>query len=132
MNQRSFFPLANLLRGFSEVPVQNSGVVRIGFDVTEEGDGYRFVSDMPGFKKEDISIGIEGRDLMISAVRERSSESEEGKYVMSERFFGRSERAFRLPEDIDRAGVKASYKDGVLEIIVPKSAKKEIDKIRID
>jgi HSP20 family protein len=90
-------------------------------DIKDNGDSYLLESDLPGFKKDDIKIDIEGDTLTISA--ERRSEFEEqdkkGNFIRCERSYGSYKRSFDISE-INAEGISAEYVDGVLKLTMPK------------
>ena len=92
-------------------------------DIQDKGDHYELMADLPGFKKDDIKIDLDDNCLTISA--ERHSEYEEkdkkGNFVRCERSFGSYSRSFGV-EGIQTDSIKASYSDGVLKLVLPKSA----------
>lgn len=108
-------------------------VVNFRTDVSDSGDAYKLEAELPGFKKEDISIEIENGLLTISA--ERKSESEENKpdYIRRERSYGSFKRRFDL-SDIDADAIEASYADGVLTLNLPKKqpVKPEVRRLEIN
>lgn len=77
--------------------------------------------DLPGVKKEDIDLKIEGDVLVVSAVRHYKNEISEDSYYICESSFGKIERRFTLPENIDTQKVNASFNDGRLEIELQKT-----------
>lgn len=89
-------------------------------DVRETEKEYLFSVDAPGVKEEDINISVTGHQLAISGERRRESEDKSEKTYRSERFFGRFERSFALPEEVNTDQIEASFRDGVLEVHVPK------------
>jgi HSP20 family protein len=105
----------------------------IRMDVTESDRAYTVKAEIPGAKKEDIKIDIEGNRVSISAETKRESEEKQGESVVrSERYYGRQSRMFTLAHDIDDAEVAAKYQDGVLELTLPKKARKGGKKVTID
>jgi len=90
-------------------------------DLSETDEAFRIRLDVPGMKKEDITVNLQNNTLTVSG--ERSSErTEEGEeYVRVERAFGNFHRTFTLPDAVDQENVEASYEDGVLTINVPKT-----------
>lgn len=102
---------------------QNSGLAEFKTDIKEAGDSYRLEADLPGFKKEDISISLDGDLLTIGA--QRSTENEEadkdGSFVRRERTYGAFSRSFDV-SGIQHEGIKAEYTDGVLKLTLPKKA----------
>ena len=90
-------------------------------DIQDKGDSYLLEADLPGFKKEDIHIDLDGDTMTISA--ERHSEHEEkdnqDNYLRCERSYGSYQRSFDI-SGIDESGMKAEYADGVLKLTMPK------------
>jgi HSP20 family protein len=92
-------------------------------DVVESDKAYTVKAEMPGLKKEDIHVEIDGSQIAISAEVKRETEQKEGETVVhSERYYGRLYRAFALGQEVDEAGAEAKYADGVLELTLPKKA----------
>ena len=97
---------------------------------TREGEfAYHVDADLPGVKKEDISINIKGSTLTLSGERRHKEEIKEEDYQRVESSFGKFERSFTLPEGADTENITASSKDGVLEVVIPK-LKSESDKVK--
>ena len=98
-------------------------VTRARLDVVEKGDKYQIAVDLPGVKKEDIHVNIDGSVVSISAERKQEKEVKEGERILrTERYFGKVARSFDLGTDIDEAAAVAKYTDGVLELTLPKKA----------
>lgn len=96
---------------------------QIKVDVSEDDGAYTVKAEIPGVKKEDIDISIEGNSVAISAEVKREKEAKEGKRVVrSERYFGREYRGFTLDHEVDDAKAEAVYADGVLTLRLPKKA----------
>ena len=108
-----------LFRGFFK-PVRMEGArapVMIKMDVTETGDGYLVHAEMPGVKKENINVEIEGNQVTISAEVKRERERKDGdKMLRTERYYGNVYRSFTLPHELDEAKSVAKYDGGVLEL----------------
>ena len=81
--------------------------------------------DLPGVRKEDINVSIEGDYLTVTAERKMKEEVKEGDYYLMESAFGKYTRTFYLPEDIDRDSIDAHYEDGRLTITFEKVASKK-------
>ncbi len=97
--------------------------LQIKLDISENGDTYQVSAEMPGVKKEDIKVSVEGNLVRISAEAKKESEEKKGDQVLrSERYYGRLERAFTLDGDVDDTKVDAKYADGVLKLKLPKKA----------
>ena len=101
-------------------PVRMEGArapVTIKMDVTETKDGYMVHAEMPGVKKENINVEIEGNEVTITAEVKREWERKEGdKMLRSERYYGNVYRSFTLPHELDEAKSVAKYDGGVLEL----------------
>jgi HSP20 family protein len=89
-------------------------------DVSENEKEYVFNIDAPGVKEKDINISVTGRQLSVTGERRRETEEKSERSYRSERVFGRFERSFMLPEEVNVDQIDASFRDGVLEIRVPK------------
>lgn len=88
-------------------------------DIYEKDGDYHIEVDIPGFKKEDISVTCDNGYLTISAVKNSEDEDKSKKYIRRERHYGKYQRSFYLG-DIDSNKIKASFKHGILNIVVPK------------
>ena len=98
-------------------------VAAIRVDVKETNDAYTVHAELPGVKKEDIAIEIDGDTVTIAAEVKREAETKDGeKLLRSERFYGKTERRFALPAEVDEARAEAKFTDGVLELVLPKKA----------
>ena len=91
-------------------------------DVSETDQGYTVKADIPGVKKEDIKVNIEGNQVSISAQTQRESEQKSENMLCTERSWGQYYRSFSLPQAVDDTAAKAEYRDGVLELTLPKKA----------
>jgi HSP20 family protein len=117
----------DLLKGFFVRPMafegQPAAAGRIKIDVSEKNGAYVVEAEIPGVKKEDIRVNIDGDQVSISAEARGEKEIKEDEQVLRrERYYGKVERAFRLGTEIDQAGAVAKYADGVLELTLPKKA----------
>ena len=119
--------LDDLFRGFFVKPVAFEGeraqAMQLKMDVKENGNAYVVHAEIPGVKKEDIHVSVEGNQVSISAEVKRQSEEKEGERVLrSERYHGKVQRMFTLGADVDSSAAQAKYNDGVLELTLPKKA----------
>jgi HSP20 family protein len=115
----------DLFKGFLVRPLafENSAPVQIRIDVSEDDSAYTVHADVPGVKKDDINVTIEGNQVAISAeVRRNRDDKQADKVVHSERFVGKVYRAFSLAQDVDETQAHAKYTDGVLELRLPKKS----------
>jgi len=93
---------------------------------TREGDDAYYIEvDLPGVKKEDINIDVDENTLTISGERKVKQEHKEDNFYKVESVYGKFERSFSLPEDVDTDKIEAEFKNGVLEIKIPKVQKVE-------
>lgn len=90
-------------------------------DIHETDAGYQISVELPGIKKEDVVLEVKDRVVSIRGERHSEKEISEKNVHRIERKYGSFQRAFKLPTNIDASGVKAAYKDGVLEVTLPKS-----------
>jgi HSP20 family protein len=102
------------------------GVSSLGFgtfrtDIMDKGDKYLLQAELPGVKKEDIQIDIDGNDLIVSVSREERKEEKQENFLRRERISGSYCRRFDV-SNVDVDNIAASYKDGVLELSLPKKA----------
>ena len=112
-----------LRRFFPTTQVESDAAqLRMRIDVREEAGSYKVKADIPGVKKEDISVRVDGNMVQIEAEARGGKESrDEGQKVLrSERYYGTISRTFSLGEDIDADKVQAKYVDGVLDLDLPK------------
>ena len=120
-------PLDDLFRGFFVRPVDFNGTTQqpptIKMDVKEQGDNHLVHAELPGVKKEDIHVVVDGNQVSISAEIKQEKEIKEGERVLrSERYFGKVARSFQLGQEIDDAKAAAKFNEGVLELTLPKRA----------
>jgi HSP20 family protein len=111
--------LPRLRRWLTELPAEPT----IKLDVTEDDKAFHVKADMPGVKKEDIDIKIDGNQVSLSAELQRETEEKKGEAVLhTERFYGKQFRSFTLASEIDDKKAEAKFTDGVLELTLPKCA----------
>ena len=97
-------------------------------DIRDVGNGYELEADLPGFKKEDIKLSLNGETLTIKAERHSDFEDQDKKsgYLRCERSYGSYSRSFDVT-GVDVSQITASYTDGVLRVHLPKQAPKQPD-----
>jgi HSP20 family protein len=130
-----FGELDDLFRGFFVRPMAVEGKphLQIKMDVSESDNAYTVKAEIPGVKKDDINITIEGNQVAISAEVKQEREAKEGeKLLRQERYYGKVYRAFTLGQDVDEAGATAKYSDGVLELALPKKTLASAKKLRVE
>ena len=89
----------------------------------KEDSSFHVEVDLPGVKKEDVDIKVEDDVLVVSAVRHYKNEVNRDDYYICESSYGKLERRFALPENIDSESIQATYEDGRLEIDLQKTKK---------
>lgn len=104
-----------------EEPFQNGSMGLMNTDVSDTGESYLVESDLPGFRKEDIHLNLNGDTLSIEAERHLAHEDREKKagYLVTERCSGKYVRSFDV-SNVDTARISAKFEDGVLTLTLPK------------
>jgi HSP20 family protein len=108
------------LFGSSLVDTQDSTLYFPKVDVHEDDNNFYIDADLPGLDKKDISINIENNVLHIKGKRENRKEEKKKGYYRFERHSGEFKRQFQLGNQLDSSKIDASFKDGVLNIVIPK------------
>ncbi|MGN2251917.1 Hsp20/alpha crystallin family protein [Frateuria sp. GZRe12] len=104
----------------------------IRVDVSENDEAYDIQADVPGVRKEDIDITIDGNQVSITAEAKRESEKKNGhREVCTERYYGQVFRSFSLPTDVDDAKAQARYENGVLSLHLPKKGNGQQRRIKV-
>jgi HSP20 family protein len=126
--------LDELMRGFFVRPQNHEPAVpaQLRVDVTENDTGYVVRAEIPGVKREDINVAIDGNQVEISAEVKSEKEVKDGaKLLRSERYCGKLYRAFALGQDLDEGATQAKYADGILELTLPKKTSAAAKRITI-
>ncbi len=127
-------PFDDLFKGFFR-PVRFEGQpqqMQIKMDVKEDDKAYTVHAEIPGVKKEDIHVTIEGNQVSISAEVKKEKEEKQGEKVLrSERYYGKVYRSFSLGHEVDEATSVAKYNEGVLDLTLPKKATTSAKKLAI-
>ena len=97
-------------------------------DIYEKNGDYHIEMEVPGFNKEDINIEVQDGYLKVSAEKNKTDEVEEKNYIRKERSVGKYQRSFYLG-NLDSDKIEASFKDGILKIVVPKIAEEKNKKL---
>jgi len=106
--------------------------LQIKVDVEEHDKAYTVKAEMPGVKKEDINVQIDGNQVSLSAESKQEKDiKENGKVVRSERYYGSLYRSFSLGQEVDQAGATAKYVDGILQLTLPKKASSATKKLTV-
>ena len=104
----------------------------IALDVTEGDKAYTVKADLPGVKKEDIFVDVDGDTVTIRAEVKRELENREGETIHKERFEGVMSRSFSLPLEVEREAASAKYENGVLWLTLPKKAGESVRRVAIN
>jgi HSP20 family protein len=133
-------PLGELVddffKGFLVRPLAYEGareaLPRMKVDVAEKNGAYLVTAELPGVKKEDIQITIDGAQVTLAAEVKREKEASQDERVLhSERVYGKVSRSFTLPQELDEGKAEAKFRDGVLELTLPKKAAAQRKQISI-
>jgi len=101
-------------------------------DLYDDKDALVVSAELPGMKKEEINISLHENVLTISGERRHERENKEGETFRSERYFGKFQRSVSLPTKVQVNGVKASYKDGILTVQLPKAEEAKPKQIEVN
>ena len=118
----------DLFEDFFEDPFferRDSKIMRT--DIKEGDNEYIIEMDLPGYEKENILLEIENGYLKVTAKVNKDVDEGKGKYVHKERFYGECSRSFYIGENISQEDVKASFKNGILSLTIPKEQPKKLE-----
>jgi len=113
-----------------EGPMEADWVPRV--DIVQEKERYLVQADLPGMKREEIDITVNGDTLTITGERKSERKTQEDNFYRSERHYGRFSRSLILPSSVDADRIEAAYKDGVLQLAIPKSEQAGPKQIKIE
>jgi HSP20 family protein len=117
----------DLFKGFLVRPVsydaRGEALPRVKVDVAEKNGAYTVTAELPGVRKDDIQVTIDGAEVTLTAeVRREKEVTHDERLLHTERTFGKVTRSFALPQEVDEAKAEARFRDGVLELTLPKKA----------
>lgn len=114
----------DLFRGLALRPMSREmeKAMEMRLDVIEDDKAYRVNVEMPGVKKNDIDVSVEGNQITISAEIKREKIEEKQKEIYTERYAGKAYRSFSLPFEVDSTKSEAKYDGGVLTLTLPKKS----------
>jgi HSP20 family protein len=129
----------DLFKGFLVRPVGYEGrgdgglqLPKAKVDVAEKNGAYVVSAELPGVKKEDIHVSIDGAQVTLEAEVKREKEASKDERVLhSERLYGKLTRSFTLPQEVDESKAEAKFRDGVLELTLPKKTAAQRKQISI-
>jgi HSP20 family protein len=134
-NLKTYEPFADMVRGspmfdltgLFDLPRTRFGYATpraepcIKMDVTEDANAYHVKAEIPGVKKEEIHVSVEGNTVSISAEFERKEETRKDETLLcSELYRGKVARSFTVMADVDESKADAKYENGILELMLPK------------
>jgi len=119
---------------FPAIRMPEIGEVSAKVDIFEEGNDVVVKAEVPGMKKEDLDVNLTDDTITVSGEKKKEEKIEKKDYYRVERSYGSFTRSFRLPKEVQSDKAKASFKDGVLEIRVPKTeeAMKKEKKVTVE
>jgi HSP20 family protein len=118
------------VRPFAGMP--EAAEPKMKLDVKEDEKAYTVRADIPGVKKEDIQIEVDANAVTVRAeMKQEKEEKKDEKVIYSERSYGMVSRSFSLPSEVDASGAKAEYKDGVLNLVLPKKANAQARRLSV-
>lgn len=123
-------------RAFLGTPARRDEEMSLGswlppVDIAEDKDRIVLTAELPGFKEDQIEIQMEGGVLTLRGERKFEDEKEGRNYHRVERSYGQFMRSFTLPNNVDRDNIKANFRDGLLEVVLPKREEAKPRQIRI-
>lgn len=101
-------------------------------DMSETEDAYILTIDLPGLSKDDVDVSYQDNRLTISGERKKETEEEGEDFLRRERYLGKFSRAFTMPADVKEDKIKATFKNGVLTVDIPKAEVKKPKKVSIE
>jgi HSP20 family protein len=102
-------------------------------DLAEDNEAFRVKAEIPGVRKEDIHVAIDGNEVSISAEVKKETEEKKGETVIrSERYYGRVARTFTLSHEVDDKKAEAKYANGVLTLMLPKKGGPTIKEVTVN
>jgi len=131
-----FSDIDDLFKGFFVRPMRFDldvpAEIKVKVDVTKTDDTYNVKAEMPGIRKEDINVSVDGSQVTISGEVKKEKEEKKGEEVIrSERYYGKVSRSFTLPQEVDDTKASARYADGVLSLTLPVKAKASSRKLTV-
>jgi len=126
----------DIFKGFLVRPVAYEGsrgeaLPRLKVDVAEQNGAYKVTAELPGVKKDDIHVSVDGPQITLEAEIKQEKDAKDERVLHTERVFGKVTRSFTLPQEVDESKVEAKFRDGVLELTLPKKAAAQRKQITI-
>ena len=120
--------------GFFVQPLHGEPLpAQIKVDVQEREGAFEVQAEIPGVKKDDIHVELDGNIVSLQAdVRQEDRQQQGGRVVRSERYYGSVSRSFQLPADVDESQAKARYENGVLTLTLPKKPNGRAQRLKVE
>lgn len=122
---------SRLFEGVDKPVLKDAPAFAPKVDVKETEESFEVTAEIPGIKPEELDVSLNGDILTIKGEKKLEEEKKEGNYHLVERSYGSFSRSFRLPKVVDREKLKASHKDGILTISLPKGEREGATKIEV-
>ena len=136
ITSRSFFDefFNDAAPAFYVKPLHGEGLpAQIRVDVKETPEAYTLQAEVPGVSRDDIQVNVDGKLVTLRAeIKQQDGQSEGGKLLRSERYYGAVSRSFQLPVDVDNSAARAKYENGVLQLTLPKKTAGAAQRLTIE
>ena len=128
------FGMPSMRRLFEAAPALDEGFSFNvpAVDVTEDEKAYKIAAELPGLDEKDVDVSVAGDVLTIKGEKRQETEEKNKNWYVSERAYGAFQRAFALPEGVDRDKIAAQFTKGVLTVTLPKSAESQKQQKKIE
>lgn len=127
-----FRRVAPFYADFDKLANEAEGTWHPSVDISENENAFVLKAELPGVNREDINIDINNKTLTLKGEKKFEEKTEKENYVRVERSYGSFSRTFALSDKVDTENVKASYKDGVLEVTLPKKEEAKPREIKVE
>lgn len=127
-----FRRVAPFYADFDKLANEAEGTWHPSVDISENDNAFVLKAELPGVNREDINIDINNKTLTLKGEKKFEEKTEKENYVRVERSYGSFSRTFALSDKVDTENVKASYKDGVLEVTLPKKEEAKPKEIKVE
>lgn len=124
----------DFFKGFAMRPMHRlmEGEPQMRLDLTEDEQNFFIKAEIPGVKKEDIKVSVDGNQVSLSAEVKKEKEEKDGtKDIRCERYYGSVSRSFTLDQSVDPASAVAKYEDGMLQLTLPKKPSEQSRTLQI-
>ncbi|HTS22764.1 MAG TPA: Hsp20/alpha crystallin family protein [Casimicrobiaceae bacterium] len=126
---RGFEDMLRMPRAYRALPPEPE----MKMDMSEDAKAFYVKAELPGVRREDIHVAIDGNEVSISAESKKETEQKQGESVVrSERYYGRVARVFSLTHSVDEARAEAKYVDGVLMLTLPKKGEPAVKEVTVN